>query len=105
MKSRSRTIELELQVDTRQMPSYGRMLGNQPAPAMTILHHPRLSRIGERVLLPELLEVDEQVEVSRLGPDFVAPAGHEGLPLATHFLSRKPVLLVGRPEGAVLIDA
>lgn len=91
--ARSRTMEMELDVDTRQLPDYGRMLASQTVPTLTLMHHPKLRRIGERVALPALWQAEGEIEVSRLTPDFAPPSGRTALPLATHFLSRKPVVI------------
>jgi len=91
-------MEMELDVDTRQLPDYGRMLASQTVPTLTLMHHPKLRRVGERVALPALWQPDGEVEVSRLTPEFASPNSRNGLPLATHFLSRKPVVI--RARGA-----
>ncbi len=98
--ARSRTMEMELDVDTRQLPDYGRMLASRTVPTLTIMHHPKLRRVGERVALPALWQDAGEVEVSRLTPDFAPPNGRTGLPLASHFLSRKPVVIRARAVPA-----
>ena len=70
-------------------------------PALTVLAHPDLRRVGERVLLPELVS-GRTVELSRLEPRFAQPWGGELRPLADSHLSRSPVRLVPIDEtGAV----
>jgi len=104
MKRRTSTIELELLEETKRVPSYTSMLATQPVVALTILHHPRLGRVGDRVRLPALSEPGGRVEVSRLGPELHPPGTTAGLPLATSFLSRRPIVLSRMPDGAILID-
>ena len=67
-------------------------------PTLTLLTHPVVSRIGERVALPELAS-GETVELSRLGPLFAHSGGADAHPLADPHLSRTPLLLV--PVGSV----
>ncbi|MCC6625152.1 MAG: sigma-54-dependent Fis family transcriptional regulator [Deltaproteobacteria bacterium] len=104
MKRRTSTIELELQEETKRVPSYSTMLAMQPVVALTVLHHPRLGRVGDRVRLPMLSEAGGRVEVSRLGPELHPPGTTAGLPLATSFLSRRPIVLSRTPDGAIMID-
>jgi two-component system nitrogen regulation response regulator GlnG len=58
-------------------------------PALTILYHPDLSRVGECARLPELLYGREAL-VSRSTPDFKAPVQGRSLPLGDMYLSRTP---------------
>jgi two-component system nitrogen regulation response regulator GlnG len=70
-------------------------------PALTIISHPVLQRVGERLLLGELLAGGE-VPLSRNAPMFVRPEGGGGTPLADRGLSRtKPILFTAGPEGRV----
>lgn len=57
-------------------------------PALTILWHPDLSRVGERVRLHELLR-GEQTPVSRNGPPFQSPTGGPEAALDHPSLSRE----------------
>jgi len=43
-------MEMELDLDTRQLPDYGRMLASETVPTLTLMHHPKLRRVGERVV-------------------------------------------------------
>ncbi|MEM8963064.1 MAG: sigma-54 dependent transcriptional regulator [Acidobacteriota bacterium] len=73
-------------------------------PGLTVLAHADLGRIGERVALAGL-DRDRRVEVSRLGPLFVAPRADSRRPLADVHLSRQPLLLgPGSSPGSVMID-
>jgi len=75
----------------------GRVLG------LTIVYHPDVSRIGERVHLPAL-DAGERVSLSRLEPAF-ARYGKDGTqPLATLRISRQPIALVGE-SGGCRVDA
>jgi len=70
-------------------------------PALTILYHPDLSRVGECARLPELARGSE-VLISRTEPDFAAPVQGLPLPLGNPYLSRTPWRLRRDPEtGAI----
>jgi two-component system nitrogen regulation response regulator GlnG len=74
-------------------------------PALTILAHPDVRRVGERVLLPGLSS-GRPVPLSRLQPLFVPPGGGTARPLADPFLSRSPLhLSPGDPPGSVRLTA
>lgn len=62
-------------------------------PALTLLAHPDLRRVGESVLLPDLVS-GRPVALSRLEPRFAQPWGGEVRPLADLHLSRSPVRLI-----------
>ncbi|HEY0515182.1 MAG TPA: sigma-54 dependent transcriptional regulator [Thermoanaerobaculia bacterium] len=69
-------------------------------PVLTILAHPDLRRVGERVLLPALSS-GRMVPLSRLAPLFAQPDG-EARPLADPHLSRSPIHLApGDQPGSV----
>ena len=79
-------------------------------PALTILWHPDVRRVGERALLARLGRPGGEVELSRLEPLFAAPEdirrpdplGHPA-PLIDPHISRRPTRLVGAEDGAVRI--
>ena len=74
-------------------------------PALTLLVHPDLRRVGERVLLPGLGS-GRPVPLSRLQPLFAPPGGGPARPLADPFLSRSPLhLSPGDPPGGVRLAA
>ncbi len=78
--------------------------GNETrALALTILYHPRLDRVGERVLLREL-SGRSLASLSRVEPVFAPPGKTDGEPLGDEHLSRKPILLARTPDGSVRID-
>jgi two-component system, NtrC family, nitrogen regulation response regulator GlnG len=68
-------------------------------PALTILYHPDLGRVGERAVLGGLLE-GRTAYLSRLEPGFEAPQRSEPLPLEDRHISRSPMRLSrGRETG------
>jgi len=70
-------------------------------PALTIISHPVIQRVGERLLLGELLAGGE-VALSRNGPVFVRPDGAPSTSLGDRGLSRtKPIVFTAGPEGRV----
>ncbi|MCA9517456.1 MAG: sigma 54-interacting transcriptional regulator, partial [Myxococcales bacterium] len=74
-------------------------------PTLTILYHPRLERVGERVQLEELARPGARIAVSRLEPGFAPPfQASAALPLATSFLSRRPTWLTADYGGSFTID-
>jgi two-component system, NtrC family, nitrogen regulation response regulator GlnG len=66
-------------------------------PALTILYHPDLSRVGECVRLSELPRGREAL-ISRSAPHFEAPGQGQPLPLGDGYLSRTPWRLRRDPE-------
>ncbi len=73
-------------------------------PALTILYHPDVTRIGERVALPPLAVAGGQVAVSRVEPLFGPPRGGSARGLQTPFISRQPIHLLAEPSGGVVIS-
>jgi two-component system nitrogen regulation response regulator GlnG len=71
--------------------------GTRLVPALTILSHPDIQRVGERLLMKGLL-VGEEVPLSRKAPEFIRPGEFRGQPLADPCLSRKPIVFA--PGGA-----
>jgi two-component system nitrogen regulation response regulator GlnG len=72
-------------------------------PGLTVVCHPDIGRVGERVALPELAS-GRAVELSRLAPLFSPPGGGAPEPLADPHLSREPLLLAPGPAaGSVLL--
>ncbi|TNF26098.1 MAG: sigma-54-dependent Fis family transcriptional regulator [Deltaproteobacteria bacterium] len=104
MGERDRGV-LDLDADTRQIPQYGRAAPPTSVPALTLLYHPRLTRIGERVKLPELTHPSSRVAVSRLKPELAPPfQPSAALPLASPFVSRRPVWIAAEYDGSFTID-
>jgi two-component system, NtrC family, nitrogen regulation response regulator GlnG len=74
-----------------------------PAPALTVLYHPDLRRIGDLVCLHEV-PAGREVPLSRFQPDFVRPGQLTGVPLADSYISRSPLTLRAAPDGGIEID-
>jgi two-component system nitrogen regulation response regulator GlnG len=91
-----------LEVETRKLPDRPGPASAHEVPGLTILHHPDMGRVGERVALPELASARE-VRLSRLEPLFAAPGETARRPLADPFLSRQPVRLVPAEGGVRLV--
>ena len=73
-----------------------------PLPALTVLSHPDLSRIGDRAFLGELAR-GRTALLSRQQPRFAAPGAAVGEPLADPFLSRQPLEIVPLAGGSVRV--
>jgi len=77
-----------------------------PVPGLTILFHPDLERVGERVLLPQL-GAGREARLSRKEPGFSPPqppspgGAATARPLADPYLSRVPVRLLPAGTGAI----
>jgi len=72
-------------------------------PGLTVVAHPDVRRVGERVALPEVSS-GRAIELSRLAPLFSPPGGGAPEPLADPHLSRNPLLLgPGAEPGSVLL--
>ena len=76
----------------------GLSAGDLRVPGLTILAHPDLDRVGDRLALPELTS-GRPVLLSRLEPSFLSPATGRLEPLLDTDLSRTPVILAPRGEG------
>jgi two-component system, NtrC family, nitrogen regulation response regulator GlnG len=73
-------------------------------PGLTIVAHPDIQRVGERVALPGLVS-GRRVALSRLEPTFSPPGQRQLRPLRDPHLSRRPLhLLPGVDPGTVLLD-
>ncbi|MDJ0835493.1 MAG: sigma 54-interacting transcriptional regulator [Acidobacteriota bacterium] len=70
---------------------------------LTVVVHPDVGRIGERSLLTML--PGKSVGLSRAEPYFAQPGAGGGEPLLDPFLSRGPVMLTGKTDGSVVLDA
>jgi two-component system nitrogen regulation response regulator GlnG len=70
-------------------------------PALTILCHPDLGRVGERSLLAGLLE-GRTAQLSRLEPGFEPPGQGGPRPLGDRHISRSPVRLSWDEEAGAL---
>ena len=96
MAERQESWARYLDVDTRKSPPSGFETIRRTVPGLTLLYHPDVRRIGERVTLPELAS-GREVTVSRVAPEFSAPGHSNRRPLADPYLSRRPVRL--RPDA------
>src|ERR1022692_2424396 len=67
-------------------------------PALTVILHPHLDRIGHIAPLTNLLELDV-AHVSRSEPIFFPPGADAGEPLSHRFISKNPVLDVVFARG------
>ncbi|HYO69075.1 MAG TPA: sigma-54 dependent transcriptional regulator [Archangium sp.] len=93
--------ELPNDISTISLPKRG--VGEQAlplVPALTLVSHPSTQRVGERLLLEQLL-AGKKVELSRNAPDFVRPGQTQGAPLADPWLSRKPIIFAPGEGGRV----
>lgn len=81
----------------------GRAGGPGLVPALTVLYHPRLERIGERAILGDL-RLRDAVGLSRTAPSFGSPGVAGGAPLGDIHLSRKPLRIVELPDGRIRLD-
>jgi two-component system nitrogen regulation response regulator GlnG len=71
-------------------------------PALTVLYHPNLERIGERAFLNEIARGGEAL-LSRTAPELALPGRFAGEPLGDLHLSRKPIRLRGLDGGIEIV--
>jgi len=69
-------------------------------PGLTILGHPELDRVGERLALPELTS-GREAAISRLDPLFSGPGQERLRPLADPYVSRRPIRLRAAGGGGI----
>ncbi len=74
-----------------------------PIPALTIVYHPMLRRIGERALLSELL-AGRDAKVSRTAPRFAPPRQARGASLDDPRISRTPFRLRRMDDGSITLE-
>ncbi len=101
MPSARNTINSRATVDDRG--TAGSSGAATPSLTLTIVYHPQIERIGERVSL-ELAAPDKPTPLSRVEPVFAHPGTTAGEPLADDGISRKPIYFSGTSEGGVRID-
>ncbi|WP_437616874.1 sigma 54-interacting transcriptional regulator [Sorangium sp. So ce834] len=91
---------------TTQHPSSAALpkAGARLVPALTILYHPRLERVGERAVLRDIA-VRDAVELSRMAPCFAPPGSVRGAPLEDVYLSRRPLRLLALPGRRIRLEA
>src|SRR3954468_15858800 len=73
-------------------------------PALTIVYHPVLRRIGERAVLGEIV-AGREARIGRGAPRFAPPLQSRGAPLDHPRISRAPFALRPRADGGVVLDA
>ncbi|GAB4562356.1 MAG: hypothetical protein Tsb0020_10630 [Haliangiales bacterium] len=73
------------------------------APALTIIYHPVLSRIGERIILGQLIDSGRAAKISRDTSFQVPDSTYPGTPLNEPHVSRKPCLLSRTHDGSLLL--
>ena len=101
MPNDSEALRHLLQADTRGDSESSPAAGSLLVPGLTILYHPDLGRIGERVSLPGLPSGREEL-LSRGAPAFCQPGSSVLRPLADPYLSRRPLRFVpGSDPGGV----
>jgi DNA-binding NtrC family response regulator len=71
--------------------------------SLTILYHPQLDRVGDRIVLDGLAP-ERPFAISRTEPAFARPGASGGEPLGDEHLSRKPIHLVLCEDGGARID-
>jgi DNA-binding NtrC family response regulator len=69
-------------------------------PALTILYHPDLRRVGERAILSGLL-AGRHVPLSRLEPGFETPYQGNARPLLDRGISRSPFRITREEDGTI----
>jgi two-component system nitrogen regulation response regulator GlnG len=89
-----------LQVDTRAESETGPPAGSLLVPGLVVLHHPDVTRVGERVSLPGLASGREEL-LSRREPALAQPGSGALRPLADPYVSRRPLRLVPLESGGV----
>jgi two-component system nitrogen regulation response regulator GlnG len=72
-------------------------------PALTILCHPDLRRVGDMARLGGLLAVGVEARLSRTEPELGAPGQSRWRPLGDPHLSRRPLLFRRVPDGIRLV--
>ncbi len=90
--------QLEGEVQTPSVPRHPAI-----APALTIVYHPVLRRIGDRVILGELL-AGREARISRAAPRFSPPRQPRSAPLDHVRISRAPFVLRPSPDGGIELD-
>ncbi|HSS00934.1 MAG TPA: sigma 54-interacting transcriptional regulator [Kofleriaceae bacterium] len=67
----------------------------RPDPLLVLAYHPMLARVGET------MELSRVTELSRLAPSLMTASGDDAGPLDDPFVSRQPIRLVRRDDGAI----
>jgi two-component system nitrogen regulation response regulator GlnG len=88
----------------RLPPISGGRTGSAAVPALTLLYHPDLRRVGDRALLSEL-PLGREALLGRLEPELAAPDAAAGEPLGDRHISREPLHLRPAPLGGIVLAA
>ncbi|WP_438021207.1 sigma 54-interacting transcriptional regulator [Sorangium sp. So ce315] len=101
-----RTGLTTLAAATTQHPDVGspRRACTRLVPALTVLYHPDLERVGERAVLADLA-LRDAVALSRMEPYFGPPATTRCAPLGDTHLSRRPLRIIALPDGRIRLCA
>jgi two-component system, NtrC family, nitrogen regulation response regulator GlnG len=100
----SEALQRLLQAETRADSGGGVPIASVLVPGLTVLAHPDVQRVGERVLLVGLPSGREEL-LSRREPQFSALGSGILRPLSDPFLSRRPLRLTAGPEpGSIVLD-
>jgi DNA-binding NtrC family response regulator len=73
-----------------------------PIPALTVVYHPTLRRIGDRVFLNELV-FGRAAKIARHAPRFAPPHQAQGTPLSDSRISRAPFELQPHADGGIVL--
>ncbi len=95
----NKSKEVAAEVETRPELAISAGSAAPLVPGLTVLWHPDIERVGERVALPGL-DAGREERLSRVEPRFSPPdtaGGGEPRPLGDPFVSRLPILL--QPDG------
>jgi two-component system nitrogen regulation response regulator GlnG len=91
-----------LDAETRDISASWQPLGEVRVPGLTLLHHPDLGRVGDRIALTALA-AGHEAALSRLEPYFSRPGVPGARPLADPYLSRTPLRIVPREDGGITL--
>jgi DNA-binding NtrC family response regulator len=72
-------------------------------PALTVVYHPDLDRVGEHAPLVDLA-AGKPVRLSRDEPAFAPPGVYQPRPLDDRCISRQPAILTARKDGGIRIS-
>jgi two-component system response regulator PilR (NtrC family) len=75
--------------------------GSEVVPGLTVLWHPQIERIGDRVAIAAGAK---GMALSRTTPPFCAPGHEHGTPLHHRCVSRSPLTLTVQADGELRID-
>jgi two-component system, NtrC family, nitrogen regulation response regulator GlnG len=71
-------------------------------PALTILFHPEIRRVGDWTALSEVL-LGREALVSRSHPEFTSPDRQAGGPLTDRYISRQPIRFQPGPDKGIIL--